>query len=187
MSQRANEIVDAGVVAGLVGGVAMALVAMAYAAAGGIGCWTPMKGVAAIVIGASAYDMGTIGVLLGAAVHAVTSITLGVLFAWLAPRDLSPMPALALGAFAGLAILFLMNLVVVPTYDWTAPSATPLGRPHLLGGTCPAGCRSRWLSWPTCFTARASRSRRPFGGDVVGRGVVRSMTCALAPTRAHDQ
>jgi hypothetical protein len=136
-SASSHEIVEAGTVAGLVGGVAMALFASVCAAAAGIGFWTPMKAVAAIAVGTGAYEMGIRAVLLGIAIHVLTSTVLGVLFASVTPRDVLPATALVLGASAAVVILVLMNLVVLPTYDWTAPSVGPTSRSHLMWGNVP--------------------------------------------------
>lgn len=134
-SSVAYEIIEAGAVAGLLGGVAMALFATTYAAAVGDGGWTPVSAIASTVFGASVQGAGA--ALAGVAVHLVTSMGLGILFAWVTPRDVSSGPALALGAFAGVAILVAMNLLVLPTYDWTAPRVGPLQRSHLMWGNVP--------------------------------------------------
>jgi hypothetical protein len=128
----ATEILEAGAVAGLIAGVAMVLVAMTYASAIGIGLWRPLKAVAATFVGTSAYAMGPRAVLIGVAIHIFTSVAVGILFAFVVPRDVSLVPALALGALAGVAVLVVLNIVVLPTSDWTGGE-----RRHLLWGNIP--------------------------------------------------
>ena len=125
-----NEIIDAGMIAGLVGGVAMVLLATVYAAAAGIGFWQPVRAIAATIMGASAVQAGAGAVLLGLAVHLCMSMILGVIFAAATPREVSAAPALVFGTFAGLSTLVIMNLIVLPFVD-------PSARSHLMWGTAP--------------------------------------------------
>jgi hypothetical protein len=130
----ASEVIEAGAVAGLVGGMAMWLCAATYTAAVGRGFWTPVKAIAEIAVGARVYEMGARAALIGMAIHLFMSMAMGVLFASVTPRDVSPAPALALGAVAGVAILVLMNLLVLQTYDWTD---SPGEHPHLMWCSVP--------------------------------------------------
>lgn len=109
-----NEIIDAGMVAGLAGGVAMALFATIYAAAAGIGFWQPLEAIAATITGASAVHANAGAVILGLVVHLVVSMVLGVVFAALCPREVLAAPAIVFGTFAALFVLVLMNLIVLP-------------------------------------------------------------------------
>ncbi len=127
----AREIAEAGTVAGLIGGVAMALFATSYAAIIGIGFWTPVKAIGATVLGAHTLDDGGAPVvLLGLAIHVVASIAFGVLFALAAPRDVSPAPAFAFGEFAGVTLLVVMTLAVIPLVN-------PTARASLIWGSSP--------------------------------------------------
>ena len=88
----------AGVVGGLVGGAAMALPAVSWAAASGRGFWYPINLLAGMVLpGPGTLEGQELGsfhadwFLAACAVHAVLSIAFGVLFALVAPR-LPPMP-----------------------------------------------------------------------------------------------
>lgn len=88
----------AGVIGGLVGGAAMALPAVLWAAASGRGFWYPVNVLAGMVLTGpgqlDAMDLGSFHAnwfLAASAVHAVLSIGFGVLFALLAPR-LPPIP-----------------------------------------------------------------------------------------------
>jgi hypothetical protein len=130
----AHEVIEAGAVAGLVGGLAMWLCAATYAAAVGSGFWTPVKAIAEMVFGTRVYEMGARAALIGMAIHIFMSMAMGVLFASVTPRDVSPAPALALGAVAGVAILVGMNLVVLQTYNWTT---SPGEQSHLMWGSVP--------------------------------------------------
>lgn len=132
-----TEVIEAGASAGFVGGVAMALFATVYEAAIGAGFWTPLKAVAALVLGPRMEEAGASAAFIGLVVHMLTSVTVGVLFASVTPRDVSPVPALALGAFAGVAVLVLMNLIILPTYGWTAPGVLPPARARLMWGGVP--------------------------------------------------
>jgi hypothetical protein len=89
----------AGVAGGLIGGAAMALPAVLWAAASGHGFWYPVNLLAGMVLpgpgSLEGADLGSFHMdwfLVAGAVHAVLSICFGVLFALVTPR-LPPMPA----------------------------------------------------------------------------------------------
>jgi hypothetical protein len=89
----------AGIVGGLVGGVAMALPAVLWAAASGRGFWYPVNLLAGIVLpgpgnleGAELGNFNADWFLAATAVHAALSTCFGVVFALVAPR-LPPIPA----------------------------------------------------------------------------------------------
>jgi hypothetical protein len=91
--------VIAGVVGGLVGGAAMAVPALLWAAASGHGLWYPVNLLAGMVQpGPGAVEGAQLGSLhpewlgVAAAMHAVLSMVFGVLFALVSPR-LPPIPA----------------------------------------------------------------------------------------------
>ena len=69
-----------GVIAGLCGGVAMALVMAVLGVAVGQGPWTLPKRLAGIFIGAQAKDGGAGVITLGLTIHAVLSAAFGALF-----------------------------------------------------------------------------------------------------------
>jgi hypothetical protein len=121
-----SEIIEAGIVSGLVGGVAMGVVASVYSTIAGGGVLEPARAIAETV-GASA---GASGVLLGVVIHLVASMMFGILFAVATPRDVGPVPAFVFGEFAGIAILVIMNLVILPLMD-------PASRQHLIWGSVP--------------------------------------------------
>jgi len=124
----AREVLEAGAVSGLVGGVAMALFATIYAAWAGLGFWTPVEAIAQTVLGQSI--TGASAVIVGAAIHVAVSMLFGVVFALVTPRDVIGAPSIAFGLFAGLAILVLMDLVVLPV-------VSPTTRSHLMWGSWP--------------------------------------------------
>jgi hypothetical protein len=89
----------AGVAGGLVGGAAMAVPAVLWAAASGRGFWYPVNVLAGMVLpgpgSLEGADLGTFHAdwfLAAGAVHAVLAVGFGVLFALVAPR-LPPIPA----------------------------------------------------------------------------------------------
>jgi hypothetical protein len=88
----------AGMVGGLIGGAAMALPAVLWAAASGHGFWYPINLLAGVVLhGPGAADMADLGRFhaewfpVAAAIHAVLSMIFGILFA-LVSRRLPPLP-----------------------------------------------------------------------------------------------
>jgi hypothetical protein len=88
----------AGVAGGLVGGAAMALPAVLWAAASGRGFWYPVNVLAGMLLpgpgkleGAALGSFNPDWFLAASAVHAVLSVCFGVLFALMTPR-LPPMP-----------------------------------------------------------------------------------------------
>ena len=126
----AGEIAEAGALAGLVGGLAMAAFACVYAAIFGLGFWTPTKAIAATMFGLDMFAAGASAALIGIAIHVALSMTLGIAFALATPREVGPAPAVAFGLGAGVAILILMNLVVLPIVN-------PNFGFHLMWGSAP--------------------------------------------------
>jgi hypothetical protein len=99
LGARRLPAVLAGVVGGLVGGVAMAVPALLWAAASRHGLWYPVNVVAGVVSpGPANVDVAELGgfraewFVAASAVHAVLSVSFGVLFALVA-RRLPPIPA----------------------------------------------------------------------------------------------
>jgi uncharacterized membrane protein YagU involved in acid resistance len=140
-----REVVEAGAVGGLIGGVMMALFAMLYDAATGLGFFSPVRAIAATVLGRDAVTTGGGAILLGLAIHLGVSILFGVVFAAITQREVPPAAAIAFGMFAGLAILVIMSLVVLPVLNpvsrarlmWGAPRSLPVSVAfviHLLYG-----------------------------------------------------
>lgn len=125
----AREVIQAGALGGLIGGVAMALMATIYDALAGVGFWTPVRAIAATVLGHDA-SVGAGPILLGLVIHLAVSIAWGIVFAAITPREMPPAASIAFGLFAGLTILVLMSLVVLPLIN-------PTARARLMWGSYP--------------------------------------------------
>ena len=125
----AREVIQAGALGGLIGGVAMALLATIYDAIAGVGFWMPIRAIAATVLGHDA-STGAGPVLLGLVIHLAVSIAWGIFFAAITPRELPPAASIAFGTFGGLTILVVMSLVVLPLIN-------PIARARLMWGSYP--------------------------------------------------
>ncbi len=129
-----------GALAGLVGGVVMAMWSMVVLAATGAGFWTPVNLIAhTIWRGAPTDGSFSIGaLLLGLLVHMVMSVAFGVVLATLATRLAGTLPALlAAGMTFGLVLWLVNQYVIWPAIDETAAQAfTPwvFAAGHLLFG-----------------------------------------------------
>jgi len=121
------EVIEAGAAAGLIGGVAMALFATIWAAAAGLGFWSPVEAIAATVLHSGALVHGASGVVIGLAFHLVVSMFFGILFAMLVPSTVAPAPALAFGLAMGVATLIVMTLFIVPVVNPSLRSALMWG------------------------------------------------------------
>src|SRR5262245_5554745 len=123
----------AGAAGGLVGGAAMAVPAVLWAAASGRGFWYPVNVLAGMLLAEPGnLDVGELGgfhadwLLAAGAVHAVLSVIFGVLFALVTPR-LPPIPGPV--AWGGLvlpllwtgttyALMGVVNPVLQERVDW---------------------------------------------------------------------
>ncbi len=111
-------IVEAGIVAGVGGGVLMGIWLMLVTAAGGMGFLAPLKLIAATFYGQNAMTGGGVVALAGLVLHVIVSLVFGVIFAVLIIRA-----APAIGPSWGSAILYgavtwaLMTFVVLPVVD----------------------------------------------------------------------
>src|SRR5258706_16101080 len=76
----ATGTVAGGAMAGLISGIAMALVEMSHSAATGLGFWLPMKLVAAVAVGVDSILGGGGIVILGLVLHLSVSVFLGIIF-----------------------------------------------------------------------------------------------------------
>ncbi len=77
---------EQGAIAGLCGGVAMALAMMALSAGVGQSMWSMPQRLAGIILGPGVKDKGAPPVVLGLIMHAVFSVLFGILFAVLVNR-----------------------------------------------------------------------------------------------------
>jgi hypothetical protein len=121
---------DGGVRAGLFAGLVMALAGMFVSAATGAGFWTPMRLLAAGVLGVNALIGGFGVVLLGLALHFAVAAFWGVIFTALVDRDLAADRALAAGLVYGAAVWAVMTYGALPLLD-----RTMLPRVRLAPGT----------------------------------------------------
>lgn len=115
-----------GALAGLVGGVVMAMWSMVVLAATRAGFWTPVNLIAhTIWRGAPTDGSFRVGaLLLGLMVHMVMSVAFGVVLATLATRLAGTLPALlAAGMTFGLVLWLVNQYVIWPAIDETAAQA----------------------------------------------------------------
>jgi hypothetical protein len=99
----AREVIGAGVVAGIIGGMLMAMIMMVATAAGGMGLLAPLRLIAATFYGKDAMAGGG-PLLVGLMVHMMNSMVFGVIFAWIAGSRRAALPALMAGVAFGIAI-----------------------------------------------------------------------------------
>ena len=113
----AGDAVFTGALAGLVGAVLFALVAGIGAIADGLDTLSPFRTIGATFVGPAALG-GLLVVVYGLTLHLATSVTWGVFFAALLPRDVSWRVALVSGFLYGLLVMLVMAYVVLP---WANP------------------------------------------------------------------
>jgi hypothetical protein len=80
-----NDLIAAGAIAGFLGGVCMALLAMILSASAGMGFWHPVELISGIFYGADAILGGVGPVITGLIIHAVTTTAAGALFGAILP------------------------------------------------------------------------------------------------------
>lgn len=114
-----QEIVGAGVVAGIAGGSAMAAFLLVWSAWRGRGMFSVVQAMGGLFYGHSAVGGGGGPIFWGLAIHFALSIALGVLFAAIVSRQMDPLAAVSGGLFYGLAVWAAMTFVVVPLVDPT--------------------------------------------------------------------
>src|SRR5438128_12307130 len=91
------EVIKAGAVAGIIGGVLMAVWGMFATLAHGLGPFAVPQLIGASFRGPEALLQGPVTVVIGVAIHLVTSALFGVLFATLVRRDTPNMVATLAG------------------------------------------------------------------------------------------
>jgi hypothetical protein len=134
-------VLQAGAVAGLIGGVVMALFAMLYGATLGSGLLTPLKLVAATWRGVDALTGGAGAVLLGLLTHLAVAIGWGVLFSWAVRREAQSVVTVGWGLVFGVGVMIIMRFFVLSWADATLRQRIPFSRGawlvgHLLFGAC---------------------------------------------------
>jgi hypothetical protein len=118
--------IAAGALAGIVGGIIMAMFAMMYAAIMGMGILAPLRMIGATFYGPEAL-VGGAGVLLyGLMIHMITSAAWGAVFALLLPRGISPAAAAGWGAVFSLVVLLVMTYGVLPWANPTMAARVPM-------------------------------------------------------------
>jgi hypothetical protein len=112
-----HELLLSGVVSGVLGGVAMLVVAGIAAALQDVDPLRPLEIMGETFLGPDALERGA-KIALGGLLHLVVAAALGVLFAALAPREYAPGSAMGLGVGFGLFTAGLMMTALVP---WVNP------------------------------------------------------------------
>ncbi len=143
---------EAGIIAGIIGGILMTGFMMGYADVTGAGLTTPLKALGAFVYGIEAFVVGPEAMLIGAAIQIGPAIVLGILFALLfISRRTSVLVALIGGIIFAIVIWVAMELFVLPYENPTMAARMALVPPgyliaHLLYGlglgTTPAFVRT---------------------------------------------
>jgi hypothetical protein len=104
----------AGTVAGVIGGVLMMGLLMAYGNAKGGDLTAPVKEMGAFVYGIEALVLGSKAIMAGALIQIGVAILIGVFFAQFVSRGTSTFAALCGGIALSIAIWLAMDLIVLP-------------------------------------------------------------------------
>ncbi len=137
-----------GAVAGFLAGVVMIILSPLLSLLTGIGIWEPPKLIAATVLGpavANTPDFALGPVVIGAMLHLVTSVVLGLIFGIVFNRVLHLTTdfgtPLLLGLVYGLLIFFLAYAVVLPVVNPTLGNSwlAPLIAQNMVFGICVGG------------------------------------------------
>jgi hypothetical protein len=130
------------VLAGLIGGLAMALFEMLYEAIGGAGFWSPVVFISATSLrdlqsSAVPVAFEPLPVGLGLMGHMLNSVVLGLIFAWLAAPRLRSLTGLVIGgAVYGLIVFTVQWIFVLPIVDpvMLKLNALAFGASHVVYG-----------------------------------------------------
>jgi hypothetical protein len=114
-NEKRGNVIMGGVVAGLIGGIAIAIALVVAGLAQGQDIWPNLKGAGYVFLGERAmqpgFDLGA--VLVGVASHLAVSIAWGLLFALLFYGASRP-ATIALGAVWGVIVWMVMAYIVMP-------------------------------------------------------------------------
>jgi hypothetical protein len=110
---------EAGIAAGIVGGILTMGFMMTYADVTGAGLTMPLKALGAFVYGVEALVAGPPAMLVGALIQLGFSIVLGILFALVISRGTSTLAALFAGIVLGVVVWVAMDLLVLPAMNPT--------------------------------------------------------------------
>ena len=122
----AGEIIVSGTIAGIIGGVFMAIWAMFSSAAMGMGLLTPLSMIGSTFIGPEALVGGPGIMLYGLVLHLLVSMGFGVLFAAMVRRDTPNSASILSGIAYGMGVLLLMTFIVVPLTNQVMRDRIPL-------------------------------------------------------------
>lgn len=118
----------AGALAGFIGGIVMAIVAMIVTASMGAGMLMPLKAMAALLLGVDALVGGAGAIIVGMMIHFATAIILGLIFAAII-GDARPGAAFGLGLIYGFGVWIVMTFLILP-----AANPTMSARVAMMGG-----------------------------------------------------
>jgi hypothetical protein len=120
-----SRAVQGGIVAGIVGGIALAVYLLLMAAFSGADAWPALKGASAPFMGERAFDPGfDLGaVILGVVLHFLVSIGWGVLFAVFA-YGLGRGQTLAAGLGFGIVVWLVMFYLILPLFGMAEVTAS---------------------------------------------------------------
>jgi len=125
-----HEVLVAGILSGVMGGIAMMAVAMLASAAEGIAPLHPLATIGETFVGPDALGSVAAKVAFGALVHTVTSAAIGTVFAAIVPPDFRTGSAMGLGAGVALFAMGFMMSAIVP---WANPGFR--GAFQVIGGS----------------------------------------------------
>lgn len=117
-AMRRHEVLAAGILSGVAGGIAMIVVVAIAASINGIPALDPLAVIGETFVGPEALDGIAVKVAFGAFVHAGTSSALGIVVAGILPRDFRTASAMGVGVGVALFAMGVMMSAVVP---WANP------------------------------------------------------------------
>jgi hypothetical protein len=106
-----------GALAGVIGGMIMAGIAMVDSSVKGLGFFLPTKLIAATFLGIDAISGGVGTIALGIGVHVVVAAALGLLYSFLIVSNTPAISAFLGGLFYGTGIWFLATYMVLPAVN----------------------------------------------------------------------
>lgn len=121
-----STIVGAGIAAGIIGGIVMAMFEMAYTGMTMGDYLAPLRLMGATFYGPAALVGGMGTLLWGMIVHFMTSAVLGIIFAWMVGPNVSGGVALGWGIVYGIVVMFVTTYLIVPWADPTMFARVPM-------------------------------------------------------------
>jgi len=119
-------VIVGGGLAGLLGGILMAIAATIYAGVNGSGAWMPMQMVAATFYGPMAFVAGGDVIAIGWITHLATASAYGMFFAALTARTRSLVVSFVLGILYGIVLWAFMTYVILQVFDRTMAARVPM-------------------------------------------------------------